>query len=83
LPFCCSNVNVLYGKGDFMNEVRELADTARSRMLDDVIRIINEEMEKNTDEAIKKIFINIKKQILFLAPPTRGATRGFGARFFK
>jgi len=74
----------LYGKGDFMNEVRELANTARDRVLEDVIRILEEEISKNTDEAIRGVIMSIKKQTLLLVPPTTGgATRGFGSKSFR
>lgn len=74
----------MYGKGDFMNEVRELANTARDRVLEDVIRILEEEISKNTDEAIRGVIMSIKKQTLLLVPPTTGgATRGFGSKSFR
>ncbi|OHB01525.1 MAG: hypothetical protein A3A90_01860 [Candidatus Zambryskibacteria bacterium RIFCSPLOWO2_01_FULL_35_19] len=67
-----------------MNEVRELANTARDRVLEDVIRILEEEISKNTDEAIRGVIMSIKKQTLLLVPPTTGgATRGFGSKSFR
>ena len=66
-----------------MNEVRELANTARDRVLEDVIRILEEEISKNTDEAIKEILLNIKDKVSLLLPITRGATRGFGPKSFR
>lgn len=83
MSFYSRNVNVLSGKGGFMDTVIGLADTAKGVVLEDVIRILEEEISKNTDEAIKEILLNIKDKVSLLLPITRGATRGFGPKSFR
>ncbi len=84
MSFYSRNVNVLSGKGGFMDTVIGLADTAKGVVLEDVIRILEEEISKNTDEAIRGVIMSIKKQTLLLVPPTTGgATRGFGSKSFR